>query len=170
MGKRSTMSIRSKEDIRESMVAKGIITTEGNINEKAMVDNARKSVAESAEILKTTSKTKTKKVTSKKNVLFLEGLSYTAKEKMFDKAMVDIYGDTYNSERGYVKLDLGKEKPVYVNVQISEMKIRSDRTENTSGLRVYMVKRGNSYSIGEYAGKISMDRVAKRIKIIADAE
>jgi len=167
----ATMRVRSKEEIRQSMIEKGIIDTNGTVNEKAMTDNAVKSTIENKEILKKTSKSKTKKAKAKKSVLVLEGVdNFTEKTEKFDTAMKSFYGDKYNADRGTVLTGKKDGKPFYVNVQVQEMKIRSDKTENTSGLRVYMFKNASSYTIGEYAGKISIDRIAKRIQIIADAE
>jgi len=167
----STLRVRSREEIRQSMIEKGIIDKTGNVNETAMTENAVKTTIESKEILKKQSKSKAKKSKSTKSVLLLEGVNdFAEKETRFDEAMTKYYGDKYNAERGTVLVGKKDDKPFYVNVQVQEMKVRSDKTKNTSGLRVYMFKNSSSYTIGEYAGKISIDRIAKRIQIIGDAE
>ena len=101
----------------------------------------------------------------------MEGINtFEEKETLFDAAMTDYFGEKYNSERGTVQVGEKDGKPFYVNVQVKAMKMKSDRTQNTVGIRVYMFKRESSYTIGEYAGKISIDRLAKRIQIIGDTE
>jgi len=53
-----------------------------------------------------------------------------------------------------------------VNVLLKEMNIRSKKFEKSSniGLRIFLIKNQNYYTIGEYNNKISLNIIQKKIK------
>lgn len=171
MGK-TTMTVRTPEQIKQSMIERGLINGDGTAKLANVVKNATTTTEKSKAVLAKTSKSKKSKTKrTAKNILNLEGVSFSEKEQMFDAAMSRYFGDAYNAQKGTVKTRYTKnDKPLYVNVQIQEMKVRTEKSKDSSGLRVYMFKNANSYTIGEYAGKLSISRIAKRIDVIAKSE
>ena len=180
----STMKIRTKGEITKAMTAQGIINDKGNFTGKTpKVTVKPMSITQtpkgklkkvtgvtSARVRKTSSAPKAPKIT--KLILFLEKINdFATKEKMFDNMMAGYFGDRYNPEMGYVAFAGGANgKKIRVSVTVQEMKIRSSATSNTSGIRVYVVKNENKYSVGEYAGKLSVSVIIKRIEKYAAIE
>ena len=174
-----SMKIRTKEEIDKAMKKQGIINKDGNFTGKlpaaTTAPNARtvdlKKIKQDRKEQKAKARKLAKVEKSDKVVLEVEKIEdFAVKEKMFDDALKSVYGDRYDSNKGTVKFDNPKGKPVFVNVLVDKMKIRSKATSNTSGLHAWVVKNENKWTLGEYAGKFSITALVKRIDKFGESE
>jgi hypothetical protein len=109
---------------------------------------------------------------SKKVVLQLTGLAIEKKVKLFTEAMAKLYSDKFNpqatEDAGLVKIVNKNNKEISVIVRVVAANLRTQKTVDKEGL-VVNLNCGKSYKfVSEYLGKLSVSRVDKYIRQIAD--